>query len=342
MGGVSPLANPPHDSEQVTLGSPHLIVTVHPARGAEVHHFGPPGGPNLLFWQDWLTPVRASRSTSYGTDERDWLSEWRGGWQELFPNAGATAEMFGIELPFHGEASASRWEVLEVSATALTVRTPSRLPLTLTRHMRLDPDRPVLHLEETVVNESDLEVPFVWGHHPAFDGIPGTQVDAPPGPAVVPDGFDVEFADLAAGEYQWPNARTTAGDEVDLRVLPAGRVERVVYRPDITNGWAALRRPDHLGIGMAWDTTVFRHLWLWTEVGGKEFPWYGRSRVLAVEPVSSWPNDGLAQALRRGRAHLLGPRRTVTSWLTMALFDSTDRPVTAVDREGGIRTDDVG
>lgn len=318
------------------LRTTHLAVVVHPSRGAEIRYLGSPEGPNVLFWQDWPTPLRASRSISYGDSERDWLSEWRGGWQELFPNAGAPAEALSVPLPFHGEASGARWEVLNATPTDVTLQTQSRLPLTLTRRMWLEPDKPVLHLEEIAQNDSELRVPFLWGHHPAFDGVPGTVLDVPAKRAVVPDGFDVNHADLAPGDYQWPIAAGRRSSKIDLRTLPDGPLERVVYLPDVTAGWAALRRPDGVGVAMAWDAEVYRHVWLWTEIGGVDFPWYGRSKVLAVEPVSNWPNDGLVEALRRDRARHLGPGASVSAWLTIALFTSSDAPVVGVTREGDV------
>ena len=324
------------DDDALALRTAHLAVVVQPSRGAEIRHLGSPGGPNVLFWQDWSTPLRASQSISYGDSERDWLSEWRGGWQEMFPNAGASAEALGVPLAFHGEVSGASWRVLNATPTDITLQTQSRLPLTLTRRMWLEPGKPVLHLEETAQNDSAVDVPFLWGHHPAFDAVPGTLLDVPANRAVVPAGYDVAHADLAPGDYQWPTADARSGSKIDLRTVPGGPVERVVYLPDVTSGWAALRRPDGVGVAMAWDAQVYRHVWVWTEIGGVDFPWYGRSRVMAVEPVSSWPNDGLAEALRRGRAQNLGPSASVSSWLTIALFESSDARVVGVTREGAV------
>ncbi len=322
--------------DEIWLRTAHLTVEVAASRGAEIRRIERPGGDNVLFRQDWQTPVRATDSISYGSTENDWLSQWRGGWQELFPNAGAAAEALGVPLPFHGDVSSARWSVIERDATSVTLQSATRLPLMLTRRMWLDPDAPVLHLQETVHNESDLEVPFLWGHHPAFDALPGTVLDLPAGRAVAPADYRVAHADLVPGDYRWPTGRHTGGHEIDLSLLPAGPVERVVYRPDVEAGWAALRRPDGLGVAMAFDTDVFRHLWLWIEIGGADFPWYGRSRVVAVEPMSSWPNDGLTAAIARGRADRLGPAGSVSGWLTLSLFDAGDAPVTGVDKDGSV------
>lgn len=45
-----------------------------------------------------------------------------------------------------------------------------------------------------------------------------------------------------------------------------------------------------LGMRMTWDLSVFRYLWVWgLYCGIDEYPWYGRSYVMAVEPWSSMP-----------------------------------------------------
>lgn len=318
----------------LTLSTEHLVVEVDAARGAQVLRFGPPDGPNLLFRGDWAAPVPATDSVGYGRDELDWLSHYRGGWQELFPNAGAAGTSLGVATPFHGEVSYSRWRVEAADADSVTLTVAARTPLRLTRNMRLDPFRAVLYVEETVRNESELEVPFVWGHHPAFDAPPGAAVDLPDqARAVVPDGYDVAHANLTAGDGAWPSAVLRDGRPVDLTTVPEGPCERVVYVPDVPEGWAALRRPDGLAVALAWDTEVFPHMWLWHETGGLDFPWYGRSRILALEPQMAWPNDGLDGAAARDQARLLRGGESLSTWLTLAVVDA-NAPIVGVSRAG--------
>ena len=53
----------------------------------------------LLAVYDWKSPVRVSSSSGYGDPKLDWLSEYRGGWQLLVPNAGAACVVDGVPLP---------------------------------------------------------------------------------------------------------------------------------------------------------------------------------------------------------------------------------------------------
>lgn len=322
----------------IKLASAALEVWLDPDRGAEITRVSAPGGRNLLFHDPTRTPLRASRSTGYGSSADDWLSEYRGGWQELFPNAGAACEVAGVQLPFHGEASAARWEVHESSARSAVLSTPARLPLVLERRMDLDPGRPVLRITETVRNESARPVPYVWGHHAAFDAVPGARIDLPAATVEVPSDYDPDLNDLRPGTTApWPRVPAKDGGEIDLRVVPDGPRERVAYLTGLAAGWTALRHPaTGAGVALAWDVAAFPHVWCWTEIGGPDFPWYGRSRIVALEPAASWPNDGLARAIERGRARSLDGHGTTTAWLTVTLFDADERPVTGVDPDGTV------
>lgn len=322
----------------ITLECSELRVAVEPERGAEIRFVGRPEGPNALAYEDWRSPLRASRSLSYGSSRLDFLSEYRGGWQELFPNAAAECTVGGVPLPYHGEVSSAQWEIVRASATGVDLRVAARLPLVLERRMRLAGEPPSLLIEERVVNESALPVDFIWGHHPAFVARPGAKIDLPPGEVRVDDGFDSALADLQpGGSGSWPYAPDKSGGVVDLAVVPAGPVERLCYRPDLPEGWAAFRDPaSGTGVAMAWDIAVFPHVWFWQEIGGQGFPWYGRARIAAIEPVCAWPIDGLAHAIERGQARRLQGGEEATAWLTMTLFAASERPVVGVHRDGRV------
>lgn len=291
----------------IVLDDGRMRVEVAPERGAEIRFAGRSGGDNVLAFYDWAAPQPAGAAPlGYGDPELDWLSGYRGGWQEVFPNAGAPCTVAGVPLPMHGEASVAPWEVLAADARSATLRVAARLPLVLERRMTLDPDRAALRIEETVTNESDLEMPFLLGHHPAFEALPGMQIDL-------------------------PGAR--------IEPIPAEGVVREgdAFHPRRPEGWAALRdAAGGRGIALAWDLETMPDVWVWHEIGGTSMPFYGRSRIVAVEPMTHSPGDGLAAAVAAGSAHLLAGRATHTSWLTLALFDADERPVRGVARDGRV------
>jgi hypothetical protein len=327
----------------IELKNAAIQVVVDPDHGAEVVRLAGADGINVLSAPDWRSPLPASASRSYGDETLDWLSEYRGGWQELFPNAGPPCEVMGVPLAFHGEVSRARWawEWIEPGAFA-RMRTPARLPLVLERDMRIDPDRPVLYLEERVFNDCPFEVPYLWGHHPAF-GPPlaeaGARIDLPARRIVADAGLDGPSVDVRPGsESAWPFAVGRDGGSIDLSVVPAPPVQRLLYAADLEGGWFALRNPARgLGVAMAWDLAVFPHLWFWQEIGGSSgMPWYGRAAIAALEPASAWPSQGLAAAHRAGVAHVLEPRQTASTKLTCVLFAATDAPVAGVTTNGEV------
>jgi hypothetical protein len=328
---------------QLVLKNTMLRVIVDVDRGAEITHIQPSTGNNLLFFADWQAPLPASRSQSYGSDVLDWLSEYRGGWQELFPNAGGSGTVLGTPVPFHGEVSRSRWSWNTiVPDLEVILSTPARLPLVLERRMRLEPDRPVLHIEERVTNEAGFPVPYIWGHHPAW-GPPladtGSVIDLPAGTLTADAGLDGPHVDLEPGStHSWSITQDRRGNRIDLSRVPAGPVQRLCYLSDLREGWYAVRNPAiRIGVGLAWDTAVFPYLWMWQEIaGGSGMPWYGRARITALEPATQFPAHGLEQAVTQGQAHIIQPGEVKETALTLVLFEATDQPVRRVAHNGDI------
>lgn len=328
---------------KITLQNPVIQITVDLDQGAEITHIANAQGVNMLFYADWQSPLRASRSASYGSQVMDWLSEYRGGWQELFPNAGNPCDVMGTPLPFHGEVSRAQWSAdWKQTDRDVILTTSARLPLVLERRIHLQPDRPVLVIEETIRNESDLTVPYIWGHHPAW-GPPlaaaGARIDLPAGRLSVDAGLDGAHVDLQPGStHLWPTAQDRSAGSVDLSVVPTAPVQRLCYIHELQGGWYALRNPANgLGVALAWDLQVFPHLWLWQEIGGGQgMPWYGRAAITALEPATQYPSHGLEEAIKLGTAHSLGPRAEASTRLTLALFHADERPVRGVDHDGNL------
>jgi hypothetical protein len=328
---------------EVILKNESLTVRVDLDQGAEITHLVPAGGENLLFLGDWRSPLPAPVSQSYGSQSLDWLSSYRGGWQELFPNAGGAGTVLGTPLPFHGEVSRAAWSAeWHESGRDVTLSSGTRLPLVIHRRMRLNPIRPVLTIEETIENESALAVPYIWGHHPAF-GPPlaatGARIDLPAGKLVADSGMEGEAVDLAAGsQHRWGAVTNRHGQAVDLSTIPAAPIQRLCYIEELAEGWAAIRNPANgLGAGLSWDLADFPKLWLWQEIGGGlGLPWYGRANITAIEPQSQTPAHGLEAAIAAGSARSLPPHGSATARLVFTVFTATDQAVTGIDRDGNV------
>jgi galactose mutarotase-like enzyme len=320
----------------IELCNDHMRVVIAPEVGGEVQFLGRPNGPNVLAWYDWRTPLPANCSRTYGSSLLDWCSEYRGGWQELFPNAGEECEVDTIPLPYHGEVSRTAWRVEKQSAHGATLSVGARLPLVLERRMSLRTDAPVLLVEESVSNESSATVPFVWVHHPAFAAEPGSKIDLPPSKIHVDSNYWTELGDLKpGGDAEWPFAPSKQGGQVDLSIIPEGPTDRMCYAVSLERAWAAVRGQSS-GVALAWNAESHPYAWLWTEIGVPVMPSYGRSRIVAIEPASYWPADGLAEATKSGRALTLNAGESLTTWLTMVLIEGGERAVDGVDPDGTV------
>jgi len=294
----------------IQLAGSAIEVTLDPSRGGEFIRIARPGGINALAHYDWASPVPAGVNGRYGSTQLDWLSGYRGGWQVLFPNAGEECIVDGVPVAFHGEGSIAPVRVIDQTSSSCTLLIGARLPLELTRTVRVVPGKPVVLVEETVRNVGISDVSFLWGHHPVFPLLPGSVIDAP------------------------------AGESVTEESKP-GPVESLVYRPDVHDGWAAIRQPagGPPGVALAWDATVHPHLWVWALNGADGFPWYGRAHMVGIEPQRSWPFDGLAPAIERGQALTVPAGEAMSSWFTMALLSDSSPAVTRVSKEGRVSHD---
>ena len=82
-------------------------------------------------------PCPPGGSMTYGSSTLDWLSHYRGGWQVMFPNAGAECTVDGVAHPVHGDVSSAPAEVLDLSASHVVMRSATRLPLRMDRRISL-------------------------------------------------------------------------------------------------------------------------------------------------------------------------------------------------------------
>ncbi len=228
-----------------------------------------------------------------------------GGWPELFPTGSKVDDYFGVPAPFHGESNQRRWdhavinEGPDLAIARFTLHCMSA-PLKLQRDMELAAGADELVLRETVFNLSDLEVPFMWGHHPTY-GRPflgaGTRIELP----------DCTLGD---GKQEW------------LTVPPDGeKVGHMFYAHELSGGWFGLFNPRlGLGTGIRFDHELFRFLWIWQEFGRNVKPQaFGRWYACAVEPFTSLWQSGAEAKI--GPMRTIGPGQTLRTELTAFFYD---------------------
>ena len=277
----------------------------------------------------WLAPGGVRNPTSYLSTAPDplatFLDYYPGGWQEIFPNGGAPSSYLGARFGQHGEVSNLPWDYQIVEdgeqsvAVRFSVRT-QKTPFLLQKTLRLRSGDSGIRFEETLTNESAVHMRAMWGHHIVF-GRPfleeGCRVRVPEGATVVPhEGpIDPDGRRVRGGDnYSWPVVAGESGAEVDLSVLPAwGTPSEIVYIKDLPEGWYEIDNPKRdLGFRVEWDVRQMPYLWFWQEFGASRFyPWYGRNYNVGLEPFSSFPTNGIEEAVENDSALSVGPSETL-------------------------------
>ena len=179
---------------------------------------------------------------------------------------------------------------------------------------------------------------IMWTHHPTFgaDLLHGDFVIGSGARNVtVDDTYDLATNPLKVGaKGKWPIVPGKRG-QYDLS-RPTGAVAAMAYLLDFESPWVSIcQLDDTVGAALSWDPGIFPCAWLWYELGGSsEPPWYGRARLLGVEPSTSWPGTGLADISRRGGQLLtLMPGDDVTAVLRLHVF-KPNGSVRGVDANG--------
>jgi galactose mutarotase-like enzyme len=252
-----------------------------------------------------------------------------GGWPEIFPHGSAPVQLDGVTMPFHGEAVNRVWdcEILQACGPEVVARMTLKchlMPLRLERILKLRAGSAALILEETATNYSDLEVDFMWGHHPIF----GRPLMSGSSRVICPAGVSLDDEDFKTGP--WPQR-----DGRDWASCPAPGADsgEMFYLHQLEAGWAAVVNPEEdLGIGLSWDLEVFPYVWIWRQSGGsKGYPYFGQAYCVAIEPFSSLPG-----ARQRGERLLKLPGgASLEAGVTLSVFEGLDE-VSSVDRDGTV------
>jgi len=285
-----------------------------------------------------------------GDSMSQWISYYRGGWQVIFPNFGPAVEHKGAPLDFHGEAARTAWHLEEIQNNGAQAQVVlgvalQKSPFRIRRVMSVASGQPKLSITETITNQGEEAMECMWGHHPAFGPplvSPACMIETGARMVESDDGYDVSGNNLPLGQcWTWPRVRNKNGEEIDLSKLPApgSGHSRVLYLKDFKESWFALTNPTlGLGVGMVWDGKLFPYAALWQETGGVlGYPFYGKAYVVALEPNSSYPAQGLPKVMEKTGTHLtLAPGESRTLELSAVFFEPSRR-IKQIDLGGRVQ-----
>lgn len=223
----------------------------------------------------------------------------------------------------------------------------ARSPFRLERTMRVETGRPVLILKEKITNEGGEIMDYMWSHHPAF-GEPflsaACRIDTNARTLIGDDAYEHPHSPVDAGRsYQWPNGGR-GEQQLDLSAVPGPDAERatLAYFTDYEgdHGWYGItNRELGFGVGMVWPVAAFPHAWFWQEMHASPgFPWYKGVYVMAIEPGTSYPGQGLVNVMEKTGTHrTLQPGESAEAELRAVFYESTSG-ISGIDGEGRVTT----
>ncbi|MGE5223118.1 MAG: DUF4432 family protein, partial [Omnitrophica WOR_2 bacterium] len=218
-----------HGHHALWLKNEFLEVCVLPEKGADIVEFiYRPTSIQFLMKTPWGLKPPGSQPPA------EFLENYEGGWQELFPNHNDACEYRGRSIPMHGEAALLPWDYETVAddgvETAVHFQVRCRqTPFLLERTMRLRLGEAALRIESRLTNEAAEPWEFVWGQHITLGGDfleSGCVFDTPAKQIYTAEQlFEPATARLAPGQTAgWPFAHSRSGGQVDLRQIPGPEI----------------------------------------------------------------------------------------------------------------------
>lgn len=280
------------------------------------------------------------------------LDYYSGGWNEVLPNGGPFVSYKGADLGQHGEISLIPWEYAlsedspERVAVRLWVR-PIRTPFFIEKTLSMEPGRAALHIEERLVNEGGEALHLMWGQHIAF-GRPfleeGAVIDVPARRFLVHEampGYEPRRFQPGVSS-DWPHVAAPDGSQADASQVPAygeTKAQEMAYLAELSEGWYAITNPvRQVGFGIHFDPALFRYVWYWQQLGdvAQGYPWWGRTHTTALEPWTSFPTNGLNEAIANGTALQLQPGQQIHTKLCAVAYAGL-KSVSAITPDGEVK-----
>lgn len=302
----------------LTLSNELIRVDVDPGRGADILQITDAAtGVGVLASTPWRARADSIRDGAMAPTAVDatsrWLEQYRGGWQTLCPSAGPPRKIGGVETGFHGEASVSAWSVESAGAEHARLSLDLfSVPVRIERDIRVRGSTFVQ--SDVLTNDGDEPVVIDYVSHPAFGG---AFLD---GECHVDTGAGSFTTDPDERRSSAEAARRPASTDVrELRRIPppGERARTFGWLSGFEAGWYAITNDDlGLAVRVEWDAQTLPHAWFWQELNGSAgHPWFGRARIMAIEP-SSTTTSGPGRAASLTLAPHAPTRITITLGLS--------------------------
>ena len=308
-----------NDLDLVVLENEKLRVSVLAGRGADIIEcLYKPKDLDLV----WLTRhgiPDGSPAYNYLDSLGAFVDYYPGGWQTVFPNGGPPVNYQGADFSQHAEVSLLPWrfEIIKDQVDEIAVKFYCRTrktPFLVSRVMRLTRNSSKIEITETIENLSDVEVPAMWGTHLSFGAPflhPGVEIKVAGHPKVIchPTGVGGDRRRVeTVKDFQWP-----MHDGIDFSVIPEkNSPSDMLYLTELENAEFEISSKLHgISVKVDWNRDLMPYLWFWQEFGRtKTYPWYGENYNIGLEPFSSFPTNGLLEAIENKSALIFSAKET--------------------------------
>jgi len=338
--------------QTVILENELVRIVILPEKGGEIFEFRYKqlDVDPLLHFRPLQKPARYPQSIPLA--DGAFSDFYDGGWQVMFPSGGGPNSALGTSFGRHGEAALLPWfwriikdepEQVSVILWSEMVRTP----FVYKRVLSLNSGESKLSIKDSVTNKGGVDLPFMWGHHPAFGApfLDGSCVLDVPAMVVETSNDESPSSRVPPNiNSKWPIVSDRQSENLDLRFIPeeGSHTSDMLFLSGLTEGWFALtNRNLGLGFGLTWDVDVFPVLWVWQEFGGtKDHPWYGNTYALGLEPCTNYVlegSNGLAGVIEKNQARVLRAGETLSITLQAVIYEAPGAEgVKAIDQDGKV------
>jgi galactose mutarotase-like enzyme len=214
---------------------------------------------------EWLAP-----SSPAPTGATGFVHAGTGGWDEALPTVAPSGG-----LPDHGDLWNTAWEVVEATASMLTLAAASAsADVRLERTIAATDDGLELRYRASTTANTDRR--FLWSAHPLVAAEPGTTFDLP-GVTVLMEEHPVRGRVRAAPAPSWAAGSERRGVKA---FVPSSALSRTAG-PDSVVAASIVRAGGHR-LTLAWDPDEIPWLGLYWDTGE-----FSSRTVIALEPTSA-------------------------------------------------------
>jgi hypothetical protein len=228
---------------------------------------------------------------------------WRGGFEEVFPND-AAGLFQDYSLVDHGELWSQPWKIIEsaINGIKMSYRC-ERVPVEVEKTIVFSDGGPSVRLHYRFRHLGTRPLPYLFKLHPAIAIEAGDEILLP-SCQIEPVALGFSSIIGQEGKTPFPTAHSKDGKTILINHIPPreSQTQEFFYATELSEGWAGVRsHSSKTDLKIRFDRKDIPSVWA--------FQSYGKWRnhyTLVLEPSTTVPRD-LTEALKRKTCAVLQP-----------------------------------